>query len=205
MESSLVGHVNAGVIWSYGNSYDAPLTEQYYVGGANSIRAFMVRDIGPGSFSDRGLDDKQSKQLFYLMRNGDMKLVMNLEYRAPLFGNLKGAIFLDAGNVWRLREFDLGPKEDWIDTTAEDDNGEQDYEYAKEWTEGMTFKASRFFNDIALGTGVGLRYDLGFLVVRLDWGFALHIPCDNGVSGYFFNVKRFKDLHTLNFAIGYPF
>ncbi|MBR0166811.1 MAG: BamA/TamA family outer membrane protein [Prevotella sp.] len=205
MESSLVGHVNAGIIWSYGNSYDAPLTEQYYVGGANSIRAFMVRDIGPGSFSDRGLDDKQSKQLFYLMRNGDMKLVMNLEYRTPLFGNLKGAIFLDAGNVWRLREFDLGPKEDWIDSTAEDDDGEQDYEYAKEWTDGMTFKASRFFNDIALGTGVGLRYDLGFLVVRLDWGFALHIPCDNGVSGYFFNVKRFKDLHTLNFAIGYPF
>ena len=73
------------------------------------------------------------------------------------------------------------------------------------WTEGMTFKASRFFNDIALGTGVGLRYDLGFLVVRLDWGIALHIPCNNGVSGYFFNVQRFKDLHTLNFAIGYPF
>lgn len=202
MESSLVGHVNAGIIWSYGNSYDAPLTEQYYVGGANSIRAFMVRDIGPGAFSDRGYQDKQT---FYLMRNGDMKLVMNLEYRTPLFGNLKGAIFLDAGNVWRLREFDLGEKEDWTGPTDIDNEGEADYEFAKEWTSDMTFKASRFFNDIAVGTGVGLRYDLGFLVVRLDWGFALHIPCNNGVSGYFFNVKRFKDLHTLNFAIGYPF
>ena len=207
MESSLVGHVNAGIIWSYGNSYEAPLTEQYYVGGANSIRAFLVRDIGPGSFSDLGIQDKQT---FYLMRNGDMKLVMNLEYRAPLFGNLKGAVFLDAGNVWRLRKLDLGPKEEWIALGAiyadgKEYTGEQAYEAMRMWTDGMTFKASRFFNDIALGTGVGLRYDLGFLVVRLDWGIALHIPCDNGVSGYFFNVKRFKDLHTLNFAIGYPF
>ena len=144
------------------------------------------------------------------MRNGDMKLVMNLEYRAPLFGNLKGAIFLDAGNVWRLRPFDIGNVEDWtdldfIDEDGEVHSGEEAYHILRDWTDGMTFKASRFFNDIALGTGVGLRYDLGFLVVRLDWGIALHIPCKNGVSGYFFNVERFKDLHTLNFAIGYPF
>lgn len=207
LESSLVGHVNAGVIWSYGNSDDAPLTEQYYVGGANSIRAFLVRDIGPGSFSDLGYQDKQ---LFYLMRNGDLKLVANLEYRWPLFGNLKGAIFLDAGNVWRLRPFDLGTIEDWKGTGYTDEDGvkwtdEEVYMWAQEWTTGMTFKASRFFLDLALGTGFGLRYDLGFLVVRLDWGLALHLPCDNGVSGYFFNVKRFKDVHTLNFAIGYPF
>lgn len=208
MESSLVGHVNAGIIWCYGNSNETPFTEQFYVGGANSIRAFMVRDIGPGSFSDLGINDKQ---LFYLMRNGDMKLVANLEYRTPLFGNLKGAVFLDAGNVWRLREFDIGDIETWksLGTIIADDGkeytGEQAYEAMRKWTDGMTFKPSRFFNDIALGTGVGLRYDLGFLVIRLDWGFALHIPCANGVSGYFFNAKRFKDLHTLNFAIGYPF
>ena len=208
MESSLVGHINAGIMYCYGNSDETPFTEQFYVGGANSIRAFLVRDIGPGSFSDLGIKDKQ---LFYLMRNGDMKLVMNLEYRTPLFGNLKGAIFLDAGNVWRLREFDIGTKEEWIaagsiiDDDGEEISGEEAYEVMRDWTDGMTFKPSRFFNDIALGTGVGLRYDLGFLVVRLDWGFALHIPCDNGVSGYFFNVNRFKDLHTLNFAIGYPF
>ena len=207
MESSLVGHVNAGIIWSYGNSYEAPLTEQFYVGGANTIRAFLVRDIGPGSFSDLGIEDKQ---LFYLMRNGDMKLVANLEYRTPLFGNLKGAIFLDAGNVWRLRPFDIGPKEEWINEEFVDEDGnkytgEEAYAIMRLWTDGMTFRASRFINDIALGTGVGLRYDMGFLVIRLDWGWALHIPCDNGVSGYFFNVKRFKDLHTLNFAIGYPF
>ena len=128
-----------------------------------------------------------------------------------MFGNLKGAVFLDAGNVWRLTKFDIGSKEDWInagpivDEEGHVTSGEKAYEIMRNWTDGMTFKASRFFNDIALGTGVGLRYDLGFLVVRIDWGIALHVPCDNGVSGYFFNVERFKDLHTLNFAIGYPF
>ena len=207
MESSLVGHVNAGVIWAYGNSYEAPFTEQFYVGGANSIRAFTVRDIGPGSFSDLGLNNKQ---LYYLMRNGDMKLVANLEYRTPLFGNLKGAVFLDAGNVWRLNKLDIGTAEDWADLGEYDEdgqfyNGDTLYKVMKAWTDGMTFKSSRFLNDIALGTGVGLRYDLGFLVIRIDWGLALHIPCDNGVSGYFFNAHKFKDLHTLNFAIGYPF
>jgi outer membrane protein assembly factor BamA len=211
MESSLVGHVNAGVVWCYGNSDEAPFSEQFYVGGANSIRAFLVRDIGPGSFTDLGFKDQQSKQLFYLMRNGDLKLVANLEYRTPLFGNLKGAVFLDAGNVWRLREYDIGTKEEWeaagtfIDDEGIEHSGEEAYYSMKEWTDGMTFRASRFFQDIALGTGFGLRYDLGFLVIRLDWGIALHLPCDNGVSGYFFNVERFKDLHTLNFAIGYPF
>jgi outer membrane protein assembly factor BamA len=189
-EARLVGHINAGVIWSYGNSEDAPYSEEFYVGGANSIRAFAVRDIGPGAFSDRGASGKMWKQWFYLMRNGDMKFVANLEYRMPLFGSMKGAVFLDAGNVWRM--------------TKPDDYDSLDPDY-KEWLDDMFFKPSRFLNDIALGTGIGLRYDLGFLVVRVDWGFAIHIPCNNGIDRYFFNVHRFKDLHTLHFAIGYPF
>ena len=189
-KSSLVGHVNTSVVWSYGNCMEAPYSEEYYVGGANSIRAFAVRDIGPGAFSDRGASGKQWKQWFYLMRNGDLKFVANLEYRMPLFGDLKGAVFLDAGNVWRLK------KPDDYDTF------DPDY---REWLDDMFFKPSRFFNDIALGTGIGLRYDMGFLVVRVDWGWALHLPCNNGISKYFFNVERFRDLHTLHFAIGYPF
>ena len=189
-ESRLVSHVNAGVVWSYGNNEEAPYSEEFYVGGANTIRAFAVRDIGPGSFSDRGASGKQWKQMFYLMRNGDLKFVANLEYRMPLFGNMKGAVFLDAGNVWRLK------KPDDYDTIAP---------ALKEWLDDMYFKPSRFLNDIALGTGIGLRYDMGFLVVRLDWGLAIHLPCNNGISRYFFNVERFRDLHTLHFAIGYPF
>ena len=195
MESSLVGHVNAGVIFNYGNSEDAPYSEEFYVGGANSIRAFAVRDIGPGAFSDRGSKDKQ---MFYLLRNGDMKLVANLEYRTPLFGNLKGAVFLDAGNVWRMGHLNL-------DIEADDLAEAILYKEVEDWFDDMYFKPSRFFDDIALGTGLGLRYDLGFLVIRIDWGFAIHIPCNNDVPGYFFNAKRFSDLHSLHFAIGYPF
>ena len=199
-ESSLVGHINGGIIFNYGNSEYAPYSEEFYVGGANSIRAFAVRDIGPGAFSDLGIKEKQ---LFYLLRNGDMKLVANLEYRMPIFGNLKGAVFLDAGNIWRIGHLNME-----LDNDAFEEYGESKEKLAKamkDWLDDMYFKPSRFFDDIALGTGLGLRYDLGFLVVRIDWGFAIHIPCNNGVSGYFFNVQRFSDLHTLNFAIGYPF
>ena len=201
-QAKLVGHVNAGLIWSYGNSRDAPFSEEFYVGGANSIRAFAVRDIGPGAFSDFGIDDRVSKQMFYLLRNGDMKLVGNLEYRAPLFGNLKGAVFLDAGNIWRMRS--LFTDQDIVNMY----NSGMDPVEAMiliGWFDTMKFKPSRFLKDIAIGTGIGLRYDLGFLVVRLDWGFAIHAPCLNGIDRYFFNVYNFKDLQTVHFAIGYPF
>lgn len=203
-ESSLVGHVNAGFIFNYGNSSDAPFSEEFYVGGANSIRAFLVRDIGPGAFSDYGFMDKQTA---FLLRNGDMKLVANLEYRTPLFGNLKGAVFLDMGNIWRIGHLDLDIPDNYYDDIDEEDlqQAQEDVSFTIDNFEKMYFKASRFLKDIAIGTGVGLRYDLGFLVIRLDWGVAIHIPCENGVNRYFFNANRFRDLHTLNFAIGYPF
>lgn len=209
-QSALVGHLNAGILWYYGNSAEAPLSEEFYVGGPNSIRAFRSRDIGPGAFSDYTLFDRQTA---YLLRNGDMKLLGNLEYRFPIFGNLKGAAFLDVGNVWRMKQLKWGSDDELIEASLEDADGDPE-KFAEElltiltikaWTDDMTFKPSRFLNDIAIGTGLGLRYDLGFLVIRLDWGFALHLPCNNGVSRYFFNVQRNSDLHTLNFAIGYPF
>ena len=200
-EATLVGHLNAGYLYNYGNSEDAPYSEEFYVGGANSIRAFTVRGVGPGRFSDLGISDRTFKQLFYLMRNGDMKLQANLEYRAPIFGNLKGAIFLDAGNVWRLGK-------DW--EIEKPENFEQLDEETQElitlalWMDKMFYVPKHFLNDIALGTGIGLRYDLGFLVLRLDWGIALHIPSFVNTR-YFFNADHFSDLHTLHFAIGYPF
>ena len=180
--SQLVGHVNAGVIYAYGNSDYTPFSESFYVGGANSVRAFGVRRIGPGAFDGSVL----SRQASYLFQNGDIKFVANLEYRTRLFGDLNGAVFLDAGNVWSFEEL-------W----DEDDNDGTTIEHT-------AFKPSRMLDEMALGTGIGLRYDLGFLVIRLDWGMALHCPYDTGKSGYF-NVNRFKDAHTLHFAIGYPF
>lgn len=202
MASRLVGHLNTGIIYSYGNCKDAPVSELFYVGGANSIRAFSMREIGPGRLMKF---DTQSRQYSYVYRNGDLKFVANLEYRTPLFGNLEGALFLDAGNVWRLNISDLINKEDYYDYEYEDgQTPEEAYEDDLTAYQMMDFKPSRFFEDIALGTGIGLRYNLGFLVVRLDWGFALHFPYDTGKSGYF-NIPSFKDAHTLHFAIGYPF
>ena len=89
--------INSGVIFSYGNALRAPYSEQFYVGGANSVRAFTVRSIGPGGF--RAADSKYA----YMDQTGDVKLEANVELRARLFGSLHGAVFLDAGNVWLTR------------------------------------------------------------------------------------------------------
>ncbi len=171
--TDLVAHVNAGLIWSYGNSEDAPYSEQFYVGGANSIRAFTVRAIGPGRYHTSG------KGLSYLDQTGDFKLVANLEYRPRLFGSLYGAVFVDAGNVWKIR-----------------DDGYRGSDAMLKW--------KSLVRDVAVGTGIGIRYDLDFFVIRLDWGIGLHMPYDTGKSG-FININRFKDCHSLHLAVGYPF
>ena len=179
--SKLVGHVNAGYLYYYGNSSWVPNNELFYVGGANSIRAFNIRGVGPGavrSFGDNATD--------YLLRNGTIKFVCNLEYRRQLFGDLYGAVFLDAGNVW------MAPGESY---------GDEDMDNV--FKKG-NFSFRNFFREQAVGTGIGIRYDLDFLIIRLDWGLALHIPYDTGKSG-FYNVDGFKNSHTLHFAIGYPF
>lgn len=178
--SKFVAHVNAGVIYSYGNSNWLPNSEMFYVGGANSIRAFPVRGIGPGAF--QGIGDKAYS---YLLQNGDIKLVCNLEYRRQLFGSLYGAVFLDAGNVWNFDE-------DYNDNTA------------NTAFQNTRFRLKDFAKQMALGTGLGLRYDLDFLILRLDWGLGLHVPYETDKSGYF-NAYTFKSHQTLHFAIGYPF
>ena len=168
----------AGVIWAYGNKTVAPYSEQFYVGGANSIRAFSIRSIGPGRFHPA-----ETSRFSYVDETGDIKLEANLEYRFRIIGNLfggslNGATFLDAGNVWLMRSDNSRP--------------------------GAQFTFKKFFDSIALGSGVGIRYDLSFLVLRLDWGIALHVPYETGKSGYY-NIPRFKDGMGVHFAIGYPF
>ena len=168
----------AGVIWAYGNKTVAPYSEQFYVGGANSIRAFSIRSIGPGRFHPA-----ETSRFSYVDETGDIKLEANLEYRFRIIGNLfggslNGATFLDAGNVWLMRSDSSRP--------------------------GAQFTFKKFFDSVALGSGVGIRYDLSFLVLRLDWGIALHVPYETGKSGYY-NIPRFKDGMGVHFAIGYPF
>ena len=193
-QSQLVGHINAGYLYSYGNSKSAPFSEKFYVGGANSIRAFPVRSLGPGSFPGF---TSMGNQFAYAMCNGDLKLVLNLEYRRRLVGDLYGALFLDMGNVW--------DSSDWSLTLDSPD--EELQPLIDEWNstfDKMKFKPRNLFSDLAMGTGIGLRYDLDFLILRVDWGFGLHVPYETEKSGYF-NIPRFKDMHTLHLAIGYPF
>lgn len=186
-QSQLVAHANFGIICNYGNSRKAPFSELFYVGGANSVRAYPMRSIGPGSFGAAGMPRYGS----YLFQNGDMKLVMNLEYRRQLFGNLYGAVFLDAGNVWNL-------------STNVGDDDEEVNEFYREFYADSRFEFDKFFDQLAVGTGIGLRYNLDFLVLRLDWGIGLHLPYATDKSGYF-NARSFSRDQTLHFAIGYPF
>ncbi|MDE5997664.1 MAG: BamA/TamA family outer membrane protein [Muribaculaceae bacterium] len=168
----IVSRVLVGAAHAYGNAKEVPYSEQFYIGGANSIRAFTVRSIGPGSYrAPRDLVNG------YFDQTGTFKFEINSEYRFPLVGDLHGAAFIDAGNIWLLKNDPLRP--------------------------GGLLQGKTFFKDIALGTGVGLRYDLGMMVVRLDLGYGLHTPYSNGTPHYF-NV-RFKDAFALHLALGYPF
>ncbi len=169
----LVARMLVGAAHAYGNSSQVPYSEQFYIGGANSIRAFAVRSVGPGSFRP----DVTNPNGYY-DQTGTFKLEANLEYRFPIFSYLKGALFLDAGNVWMLSDDSNRP--------------------------GGKLVMKDFFNEIAVGTGLGLRFDMDMLVIRADVGYALHAPYDTGKSGYF-NMPSFKKSYAFHLAIGYPF
>ena len=170
--SLLATRVFGGVVYSYGNAKAAPYSELFSVGGANSIRAFGMRTIGPGSYHP------EKSQYSYIDQMGDFKLEANVEYRFPIVGQLQGAAFLDAGNVWLLRGSESQP--------------------------GGKFSFKNLGDQIALGTGVGLRYDLDFLVIRFDLGIGIHAPYDTGKRGYY-NMPKFGRSLGYHFAIGYPF
>ena len=171
--NAIAARIAGGVLWTYGNSTVAPYNEQFYVGGANSIRAFTVRSIGPGGYHP------EKSEFSYLDQTGDIRLEANIEYRFRIYKDLHGAVFLDAGNVWLMR-------------------------YDPERPDAQ-LRLKTFPKQVALGTGAGLRYDLDFLIFRLDCGVPLHDPYDTGKSGYY-NVRgAFWKQLGLHFAIGYPF
>ena len=172
LHSRIAARAYLGAVWSYGNSTMAPYSDLFNVGGANSIRAFGVRTLGPGRYHPA------TSGWSYVDQVGNLKLEANVEYRFPLVGALEGAVFLDAGNVWLMQPDEHRP--------------------------GAAINASEFLNDIALGTGLGFRYDLDFLVLRFDIGVGLHAPYDTGRTGYY-NMPRFKDSLGFHIAVGYPF
>ena len=172
-KQQIAARLMGGVIWAYGNKTIAPYSEQFYVGGANSIRAFTVRSIGPGGYHPK--DSKYS----YLDQTGTFRFEANVEYRFRIFKSIWGATFLDAGNVWLLRKDEARPD--------------------------SQLRLKTFPKQIALGTGVGVRYDMDILVFRLDFGIPLHLPYDTERSGYYNVTGSFMKNLGIHFAIGYPF
>jgi len=143
----LVARFQAGVGLPYGNSDVLPYPKQYGIGGPNSVRAFAARGIGPGTY--RPISEEQKANKFY-DQVGDIRLEGNLEYRQDLVPYLKGAVFVDAGNIWLANKDDSRP--------------------------GGEFNPKTFLREMAVGAGAGLRIDVQFFVIRFDFAFPLTAP-----------------------------
>jgi outer membrane protein insertion porin family len=169
----------AGIGVPYGNSTTLPYTKLFTIGGTQSIRAFHPRRLGPGSYTP----PEELETAFNIFQAGEIKLEMNMEFRYAFSNIFKGAIFADAGNIWNLQEDEDVP--------------------------GGRFEYPGFLQEIALGTGLGLRLDFTFFLLRLDLAFPLFDPRD--AAGDFFQPVRpldsqwRRDNLVFNLAIGYPF
>lgn len=178
-ESELASRIIVGVGIPYGNSSALPTSKQFVVGGTNSIRAFRARSLGPGSFLNT-----ETTNNYLPDQSGDLKLEFSTEYRAKLFSIVRGALFIDAGNVWLLNP----------------DPNKPGGEITKD-----------FMKDIAVGAGAGLRFDLSFLILRTDLAFPLRKPYLPEGDRWVIKDIDFgsgpwrKDNLILNIAIGYPF
>lgn len=192
---------NAGAAVPYGNNSTLLIFEKsFFAGGMNGIRAWQARTLGPGNYNRSHLGEELRLNLRNLDQLGEMKIEANAELRFRMLNNffgakLNGATFLDAGNIWQLRENPLTP------------NGE--------------FKADQFLSQIALGTGFGFRIDMSYFTIRLDAGLKLKDPqfsgSDQWVIRHFFNSRSFKDDYyaryrpdrysfiQYNFGVGMPF
>jgi outer membrane protein assembly factor BamA len=169
---SLAFRLYAGVGLPYSNSEVMPYVEQFYGGGSNSIRAFVARSLGPGGYHEENPSD-------IIDQTGDVKLEGNAEYRFTLSGVVKGAFFLDAGNVWLLNK----------------DENRPDAE----------FNFSTFTRQLAVGTGFGLRFDFSFFILRTDIGLPLRNAYATDGRYWLPSVKDVFKGFLFNLAIGYPF
>lgn len=175
-----------GVAFHFWNSaISIPYIKQYYAGGTNDIRAWRIRYLGPGSYNIYTQSDTSLERIF-VNQTGEMKLEANLEYRFGIFGLLKGAFFTDMGNIWTVKKKENLP------------NGNFDF--------------TRFYREIAIGSGFGVRLDFSFFIFRLDMAVPIRDPIAHQFgSTWIFNSpqidswKTFRGLIVYNLAIGYPF
>jgi outer membrane protein insertion porin family len=178
-ESELASRIIVGVGIPYGNSSVLPTSKQFVVGGTNSIRAFRARSIGPGSYVNTATTNDYLPD-----QSGDLKLEFSTEYRAKLFSIVKGAAFIDAGNIWLMNA----------------DPNKPGAEISKD-----------FMKEIAVGAGVGLRFDVSFFILRTDLAFPLRKPYLPDGQRWVIKDIDFgsgpwrKENLILNIAIGYPF
>ena len=170
--NSVVSRVFIGVGLPYGNFDVLPFEKKYFTGGANGIRAWQVRSLGPGTYV--------APPNAYPNQSSDIKIEANLEYRFKLVSFVEAALFLDAGNIWAINE--------------------------KDNRAGAQFEINKFYKQIAVGTGAGLRFDFSYFLFRLDLGMKLHEPSQIPGNGWIPGKRPItSDDFNLSFAIGYPF
>lgn len=170
--TSLAFHAGAGVAVPYGNSTILPFEKRFYAGGANGVRGWGVRTLGPGSFN------ASKSQNSFIYQCGDIRLDLNLEFRAKLFWVIEMGAFVDAGNIWTIRDYEDQP--------------------------GGVFKFNKFYEQIAMAYGLGIRLDFTYFLLRVDMGMKAHNPVSGQESWPVFhpNFKRDSEFH---FSVGYPF
>jgi hypothetical protein len=169
---SLAFRIYAGLGIPYGNSTALPYVEQFFSGGAYSVRGFTARYLGPGSFHT-------TDQSGYIDQSGDLKLESNIEYRFGMSKILKGAIFIETGNIWLVNEDPNRP--------------------------GAVFRLNTFYDQLAVGTGVGLRFDFTFFVLRADVGFPIRTPYMENNRNWLFGTNKIFSGGQFYLTIGYPF
>ena len=173
--NQLVFHLGLGIAYPYGNSTVLPFEKRYFSGGANSVRGWSVRSLGPGKF--KGNDGR----IDFINQTGDMKLDLNVEYRTHLFWKLGGALFIDAGNIWTLRDYEEQP--------------------------GGQFSFSDLPAQLAVGYGMGFRFNFDYFIVRFDLGMKAVNPAyetDNEEHYPLLHPRLSRDF-AFHFAVGLPF
>ena len=197
-EQSFVARINVGAAVPFGFTSDVPYIKQFFVGGANSMRAWAPRGLGPGGYQDPLAFDASNN--FRLFQTGDLKLEMNMEYRFPVFLQLKGALFLDVGNVWTFSRDEERPGSQLRFSTKFDTDFEEPiYIYP-------------FYKQLAIAGGMGFRLDLSYFIFRFDVGLKLRNNFPSFRNALAPESAWWNDLQNIdsndfgfNFGLGLPF
>ncbi len=170
--NALAFHAGFGIAYPYGNSSMVPFEKRFYAGGANSVRGWSARTLGPGRY------DAHNSVTDFINQCGDIRFDLNLEYRAKLFWVFEGALFVDIGNIWTIRDYETQP--------------------------GGVLRFKNFYKELAAAYGIGLRMDFTYFLLRLDLGMKAHNPAMNQEEWPLIHPNWHRDA-TFHFAVGYPF